>query len=273
MVGSTMPAIRVISLDCTGTMFTWSASLGTLYNLGFTRAAATSGRNVGDVPRAKCIDARFPAAFRQVNGQWPLFGYHHGVASYDWWKAVAALAVEGSNMSTDRQAFDSGFDEVYRLFQTSEAYKLYADTKPFLRWTKSLRDVQVCALSNVTESYRDAILPELGLDAFVDFGVYSKIVGFSKPDPRSFSLVAERAGVHLSEVLHIGDDAAKDCVGAKTAGCQTLLLDRDGTRRVPAGVDVVRDLAEARQWLEARGVGFAADVDSNARDETGKTIN
>ena len=57
------PPIKLLSLDCTGTLFTWSASIGTLYHRGFARGA---GDRVA-IPSAAEIDARFYAAFKEVD--------------------------------------------------------------------------------------------------------------------------------------------------------------------------------------------------------------
>lgn len=241
------PRVRLLSLDCTGTLFNWSASIGTLYHRGFRRGAPGI-----DVPSPGAIDAQFPLAFAEVQRKWPLLGWADAVPSHDWWRAVARLAVAGSPLAEDAEAFDAGFAEVYRLFQTREAYRLHADAVPLLRWAHRVPGLRVCVISNSTESYRDAILPALGLDTYIDFGVYSKLVGVEKPDPAIFCAAARLAGVKPAEVLHVGDHARKDAGGAHAAGCQALLLDRAGTSHPPSGVDKVRSLADVRCWLETR---------------------
>lgn len=50
----------------------------------------------------------------------------------------------------------------------------------------------------------------------------------AKPDPRIYHVAAQRAGVPPEQVLHIGDDAALDVLGALQAGMQTVWLNRDG---------------------------------------------
>ncbi len=48
-----------------------------------------------------------------------------------------------------------------------------------------------------------------------------------KPDPRIFSLAASRAGLRPEEVLHVGDRLWEDRDGARRAGCQALIVERD----------------------------------------------
>jgi len=54
----------------------------------------------------------------------------------------------------------------------------------------------------------------------------SHVVGVAKPDPRIFHEAAARVGVPTQAVLHIGDDAHLDVVGAREAGMQCVLLHR-----------------------------------------------
>jgi len=66
--------------------------------------------------------------------------------------------------------------------------------------------------------------PGLGvpLECVVDSGN----VGVMKPDPRIFHAGAQTAGVAPAEVLHVGDDAAMDVLGALGAGMQTVWVNR-----------------------------------------------
>jgi putative hydrolase of the HAD superfamily len=48
-----------------------------------------------------------------------------------------------------------------------------------------------------------------------------------KPDPRIFKAAALAAGVLPEEVLHIGDDAALDVLGALACGMQTVWVNRE----------------------------------------------
>ncbi|BAL26995.1 HAD family hydrolase [Azoarcus sp. KH32C] len=52
-------------------------------------------------------------------------------------------------------------------------------------------------------------------------------VGVSKPDPRIFRVAAEAVGVQPHEVLHVGDDAVLDVLGARDAGMQAVWINRE----------------------------------------------
>lgn len=58
--------------------------------------------------------------------------------------------------------------------------------------------------------------------------VSARMAGVAKPDPRIFAHAAAAAGVALREVLHIGDDAALDVLGALDVGMQTVWINRSG---------------------------------------------
>ena len=52
-------------------------------------------------------------------------------------------------------------------------------------------------------------------------------LGFVKPNPRVFELIAVDFAVPRANVLHIGDRVDRDDVAARAAGCHCLILGRD----------------------------------------------
>lgn len=58
--------------------------------------------------------------------------------------------------------------------------------------------------------------------------VSARMAGVAKPDPRIFAHAAAAAGVAPREVLHIGDDAALDVLGALDVGMQAVWINRCG---------------------------------------------
>lgn len=238
--------IRVLSIDCTGTLFTWSASLGELYRRGAARALPDE-----DVPPADQVMAAFGPAFKAADARWPLFGYGQ-VSTREWWGWVvrSTFAACGASWATEGDPrLAAAFDSIYRLFQTSEAYHLYEDARPFLRW--ALRKGYLIALvSNTTESYPDSILPALGLAEMVHFGVYTKVDGVEKPGA-AFDVMLQRASALVTDlkphqVLHIGDHPRKDIAGAEEKGLRAFLVDRSAG---PGGsLEAVRQRLEEGRW-------------------------
>jgi putative hydrolase of the HAD superfamily len=77
---------------------------------------------------------------------------------------------------------------------------------------------------------RELMRREGVLDYF-DATVFSDEVGYGKPDPRIFLTAAERLGLQLSNILHVGDNVENDVRGAQRAGMKTLLFEYE----VPSG--------------------------------------
>ena len=70
--------------------------------------------------------------------------------------------------------------------------------------------------------------------------MFSDEVGCSKPDPRMFRLAAERLGVDLGAMVHIGDREDTDIKGAHAVGMKAVLF--TAVRRVDestTGADAV----------------------------------
>lgn len=72
----------------------------------------------------------------------------------------------------------------------------------------------------------NAELARIGLEAFFVASVTAIKIGLSKPDPRIFHAAARAAGVQPHEVLHVGDDALLDVLGARNSGMQAAWLNR-----------------------------------------------
>lgn len=81
----------------------------------------------------------------------------------------------------------------------------------------------------VSVSNGNADLSRIGLEQYFAASVAALKVGVSKPDVRIFHLAARAVCVQPHEVLHVGDDAILDVMGARNAGMQTAWLNRGQT--------------------------------------------
>jgi putative hydrolase of the HAD superfamily len=72
----------------------------------------------------------------------------------------------------------------------------------------------------------NAHVGRVGLGQFFVGAVSASEYGVAKPDPRIFHAAASQAGVASVDVLHVGDDAALDVLGALGAGMQTVWVNR-----------------------------------------------
>ena len=78
----------------------------------------------------------------------------------------------------------------------------------------------------VSLSNGNAQLDLVGIAHYFQAAVSAKSVGIAKPDARIFHAAAQAVGFEPHEVLHIGDDAALDVVGALGAGMPAVWLNR-----------------------------------------------
>lgn len=106
------------------------------------------------------------------------------------------------------------------FFAARQCVECYADALPALE--RLAARYPLVSLSN-----GNADLHRVGLGAHFKAQVSAREAGVAKPDPRIFELAAEVAGVAPHQVLHIGDDALLDVLGALDAGMQTVWVNRE----------------------------------------------
>ena len=100
-----------------------------------------------------------------------------------------------------------------------------------------------CALPGVLES--------CGLGGRLDVVIASATAGARKPDPAIFAAAIELAGCEPAEALHVGDTPEEDVAGARAAGIDVVLLDREGgDGKPPREVPRIASLHHIDQYLE-----------------------
>jgi len=126
----------------------------------------------------------------------------------------ALLQAAGEAGELAEPAFEVFFAERQRV-------DLFDDALPALAfWSARL---PVVALSN-----GNADVHRVGIGQHFHACVSARETGVAKPDVRIFEAAARVAGVAPQEVLHVGDDAHLDCVGALAAGMQVAWVNREG---------------------------------------------
>jgi FMN hydrolase / 5-amino-6-(5-phospho-D-ribitylamino)uracil phosphatase len=125
-----------------------------------------------------------------------------------------ALYRAGDNPLLAEPAYEAFFAERNRV-----AY--YEDALPALKLLSSR--YPLVSLSN-----GNAQLRLVGIAHYFQAEISAKSVGVAKPDVQIFQTAAQAVGVAPEEVLHIGDDAVLDVIGALHAGMQAVWLNRQG---------------------------------------------
>jgi 2-haloalkanoic acid dehalogenase type II len=124
-----------------------------------------------------------------------------------------ALYRAGENPLLAEPAFEAFFAERQRV-------NLYSDALPALK--KLSARYPLVSLSN-----GNADLERVGLREFFRAVVSAREFGVGKPDPRIFHAAAGAVEVQRGQVLHVGDDATLDVLGALNAGMQAVWVNRE----------------------------------------------
>jgi putative hydrolase of the HAD superfamily len=124
------------------------------------------------------------------------------------------LTRSGDDPDLAEPAFEVFFDARQRV-------QLFDDALPALEFLSSR--FPVVALSN-----GNADVQRVGIGRHFCAAFSASTLGVGKPDPRMFHVGARAAGVPSDAVLHIGDDAHLDGVGALNAGMQMAWVNRAG---------------------------------------------
>jgi putative hydrolase of the HAD superfamily len=81
-------------------------------------------------------------------------------------------------------------------------------------------------ISNGAIRQQEAKIRMTGLDRYIADWVISEEVGVAKPDPRIFSVAAQRARMHIRGAWMIGDNPEADIAGAYAVGVRSVWLHR-----------------------------------------------
>ena len=125
----------------------------------------------------------------------------------------AALRRAGEDPALADPAFDAFFEERQRV-------TLYDDALPALKWLSER--YPLVAVSN-----GNADLHKTGVGRWFRTAFNARAFGSGKPHAPIFRAAAASVGLLPKDVLHVGDDAALDVVGALNAGMQAAWLVRD----------------------------------------------
>ena len=124
------------------------------------------------------------------------------------------LRQAGDDPALAEPAFEVFFAERQRV-------ELFEDALPALERLSAR--YPLVALSN-----GNADVHRVGIGAHFSAAISAREFGVAKPDVRIFHAAAAAAGVAPQAVLHIGDDAHLDGVGALNAGMQLAWVNRQG---------------------------------------------
>ena len=123
-----------------------------------------------------------------------------------------ALYRAGENPLLAERAFEAFYAERQRV-------TLFEDAMPSLEFLAGRFPL-------VSVSNGNADLARMGLGPFFRAAISAREFGVGKPDPRIFHAAAGAVDVTPDGVLHVGDDATLDALGALNAGMQAAWVNR-----------------------------------------------
>jgi putative hydrolase of the HAD superfamily len=125
-------------------------------------------------------------------------------------------------------------DAIIQGHLSATAWLPYPDTIPALELTRDHPSrggrppPRIAVISDFGSALAD-VMQAVGLAPYIDLLLISAVEGLAKPASEFFALACARAGVVAADAVMIGDSYRADVVGARSAGLDAVLLDRNGT--------------------------------------------
>jgi len=202
------PSIRAVSFDVGGTLIQPWPSVGHVYS----EIAARHGWP-GISPDV--LNRNFAASWKARRD------FNH--TETDW----AALVDRTFAGLMDAPPSRSFFPAVYRQFAEPEAWRICEDASYALDALAS-KGIPLAVVSNWDDRLRP-LLKQLHLDGYFEAIAVSCEVAFAKPSPVIFEHAAQKLGIAPESILHVGDSEAEDYQGARSAGFQARVIDRQSS--------------------------------------------
>ena len=210
---------EVIFLDAVGTLFRVQDSVGAVYGT----LARQQGIQVDDqaLNRAfyQAFSAAPPMAFPGVNLA------EVTTLEYQWWEAIAIETFRSVGALQAFPDFPAFFAQLYDYFKTDRPWFIYPDVEETLKKWQN-QGIKLGVLSNF-DSRLFPVLEVLNLSSFFSSVTISTTVGAAKPSIKIFQAALQNYNASAERVLHIGDSVSADYQGAKDAGIQVILIDRE----------------------------------------------
>lgn len=151
------------------------------------------------------------------------------------WLDAAGIECDPPLVRAARQAYLAEFETPAVEDGFAYGYRAFADVVPAMI---RLREAGVAraVISNADSDVTD-LCTHMAFAHEMDLIVTSALVGWEKPDVRTFKAAFEPLGIEPGATLHIGDQPKSDVVGALNAGMRAALIDRYD-RHDPANHDV-----------------------------------
>ncbi|ACB49505.1 putative HAD-superfamily subfamily IA hydrolase, REG-2-like protein [Crocosphaera subtropica ATCC 51142] len=211
---------KVIFFDAVGTLFGVKGSVGEVYSYLATQVGVQCDPQKLETAFFKQFKKSPPLAFRGVD----IMAVSD--LEYQWWYQVAYDTYQEAEVMDQFKDFDGFFRQLYDYFATPHPWFLYTDVFPALQhWQK--QGIPLGIISNFDSRIYE-VLDLFGLSNFFQTITISSTTGTAKPDVDIFIEALKKHQCQPKDAWHIGDSKKEDYEGAKAAGINAFLLERNG---------------------------------------------
>ncbi|HEY8446860.1 MAG TPA: HAD-IA family hydrolase [Thermomicrobiales bacterium] len=159
------------------------------------------------------------------------------------WLEAAGIPHDPPLLHAVREAYMAEFETPAVESNATGGYRVFSDVLPALRRLREA-GIKRAVISNADADVTN-LCTHLAFAHEMNAIITSAVVGWEKPDPRTFRAALDALGIEPGAAIHIGDQPKSDVVGALGVGMRAALLDRYG-RHDPSQhqVPVYRSLTE-----------------------------
>ncbi len=151
------------------------------------------------------------------------------------WLEAAGIPTDDLLVRNARRRYLAEFETPAVEHGPFGGYRVFSDVVPALQRLREA-GVKRAVISNADDDVTE-LCTQLAFAHEMNLIVTSAIIGYEKPDPRTFQAAFEPLGIEPVRALHIGDQPKSDVVGALAVGMQAALIDRY-SRHDPAAHEV-----------------------------------
>ncbi|MGB3536432.1 MAG: HAD family hydrolase [Microcoleaceae cyanobacterium] len=215
---------QVIFLDAVGTLFTVEGSVGEVYSQLAQQYGVNSDSDTLNSAFFQAFATADPMAFPTAPAA------KIPQLEYQWWETLAVETFKIAGIYQQFSDFPQFFAQLYDHFATAKPWFVYPDVLPTLKQWQN-QGIELGVISNF-DSRLYPVLDVLNLAPFFKSVTISTTVGAAKPAAEIFQVAMQKHNCSLEEVLHIGDSVSADYQGAKQAGIQVMIVNREGDETV-----------------------------------------
>jgi putative hydrolase of the HAD superfamily len=159
------------------------------------------------------------------------------------WLEAAGIPFDRPLLQAIREAYLAEFETPAVEAGPAGGYRVFSDVLPALQRLREA-GIKRAVISNADADVTN-LCTHLAFAHEMNAIITSAVVGWEKPDSRTFAAALEALGVEPEAAIHIGDQPKSDVAGALLVGMRAALIDRYGRQHPDRhGVPVFRDLHE-----------------------------